>query len=117
MAPATTGPGAPTEVGIASPRGLRGEGQVFFRGLSGIGLMPKGALLDLDRLNTLELQLSIGDFGTGYSSFSHLNGFSVQKLEIDRSTMRAQRITGSSGISPHLFRSGTDGALCTAPRY
>ena len=43
------------------------------------------AILMLDNLKQLGIQLSMDDFGTGFSSFSYLHRFSMDTLKVDRS--------------------------------
>jgi diguanylate cyclase (GGDEF)-like protein len=42
------------------------------------------ALVTLDRLNALGVQLSVDDYGTGYSSLTYLRKLPVSELKIDR---------------------------------
>ena len=46
------------------------------------------AVVMLERLGQMGVEISIDDFGTGYSSLSYLKRFSINKLKIDQSFIR-----------------------------
>ena len=57
--------------------------------------------LNLRRLHDVGVGIALDDFGTGYSSFSHLNGFSVDRIKIDRSFVAA---SGPGGEGQAIVR-------------
>ncbi len=50
---------------------------------------PNRALLALQKLKTLGVNIAMDDFGTGYSSLSNLQAFPFDKIKIDRSFIQA----------------------------
>jgi EAL domain-containing protein (putative c-di-GMP-specific phosphodiesterase class I) len=50
---------------------------------------PQRALLALQKLKTLGINIAMDDFGTGYSSLSNLQVFPFDKIKIDRSFIQA----------------------------
>ena len=54
------------------------------------------ALLCIDELKKMGLQIAIDDFGTGYSSLSYLNRFPANLLKIDKSFIDKMNTSDSS---------------------
>lgn len=50
---------------------------------------PNRALVTLQKLKTLGVNIAMDDFGTGYSSLSNLRAFPFDKIKIDRSFIQA----------------------------
>jgi EAL domain-containing protein (putative c-di-GMP-specific phosphodiesterase class I) len=50
---------------------------------------PNRAMLTLQKLKTLGINIAMDDFGTGYSSLSNLQAFPFDKIKIDRSFIQA----------------------------
>ncbi|WP_170316034.1 EAL domain-containing protein [Microvirga calopogonii] len=50
---------------------------------------PNRALLSLQRLKEIGVNIAMDDFGTGYSSLSNLRAFPFDKIKIDRSFIQA----------------------------
>jgi EAL domain-containing protein (putative c-di-GMP-specific phosphodiesterase class I) len=49
---------------------------------------PRKAVLTMQELRDLGLQIAIDDFGTGYSNLSSLKAFPISRLKIDQSFVR-----------------------------
>ncbi|WAW09448.1 EAL domain-containing protein [Oxalobacter vibrioformis] len=46
---------------------------------------PANAIIQLNELNDIGVDISIDDFGTGYSSLAYLHRFPIQTIKVDRS--------------------------------
>jgi len=57
--------------------------------------------LNIERLHAQGVRIALDDFGTGYSSFSHLSGFPVDRIKIDRSFVAA---SGPGGEGQSIVR-------------
>jgi diguanylate cyclase (GGDEF)-like protein len=57
--------------------------------------------LNMSSLHAAGVVITLDDFGTGYSSFSHLNGFPIDRVKIDRSLVAA---TGPGGEGQSIVR-------------
>lgn len=53
---------------------------------------------DIQKLQTLGIQVALDDFGTGYSSFSYLTLFNINILKIDRSFIREIPLNSKSTV-------------------
>ncbi len=70
---------------------------------SNLMLEPDIALATLNRLQEMDVALSVDDFGTGYSSLAYLKTLPVSELKIDRSFVREMMQGESDAKIVHLI--------------
>jgi diguanylate cyclase (GGDEF)-like protein/PAS domain S-box-containing protein len=68
---------------------------------------PRNAVLTMQGLRDLGVQIAIDDFGTGYSNISSLNTFPISRLKIDQSFVRGlPNALGDSAITGAVISLG-----------
>ncbi len=68
---------------------------------------PRKAVMTMQALRDLGVQIAIDDFGTGYSNLSSLNTFPISRLKIDQSFVRGlPAALGSSAITGAVISLG-----------
>jgi diguanylate cyclase (GGDEF)-like protein/PAS domain S-box-containing protein len=68
---------------------------------------PRKAVVTMQALRDLGVQIAIDDFGTGYSNLSSLNTFPISRLKIDQSFVRGlPAALGSSAITGAVISLG-----------
>ncbi|HFC54165.1 MAG TPA: EAL domain-containing protein [Gammaproteobacteria bacterium] len=70
---------------------------------SNLMLEPEVALATLEKLQEMDVALSVDDFGTGYSSLAYLKTLPVSELKIDRSFVREMMQGESDAKIVHLI--------------
>ncbi len=70
---------------------------------SNLMLEPEIALATLEKLQEMDVALSVDDFGTGYSSLAYLKTLPVSELKIDRSFVREMMQGESDAKIVHLI--------------